>query len=273
MSTIYYPNVTPASEGGPGQLLVQPATVAPASGTFAISSSVNVTFMVDKRDTNGSKIPGQTENVSGVVVLGLVPGFNSQTGQFDLNHPDLVAGVIYQVTSQPNPVSFLVQGLRYQSGRYIAANSATLPATYNGNGSLLPSSTTVSYTFTVKDAMGNLIQSSASMLSTPAVSGPHAELDLARLRSILLSPINSQPFTVTVDYSFATGGHTVVSKAEVQVYYAANEALIGGKLAARVATMMGGPGTYRSYDRDSASSSSTEAFGERPPIIIIVDQL
>jgi hypothetical protein len=257
----YYPNIN----GSPQS--VQPAANPPSGGSFSVDAAFSVSFVRDKRDANGHKLPGQTETISGTVDLGHVPGLNTTTGEFDLNHPDLVAGMEYKMAASPAPVTFLVQGLNYPSGKFNYQNVSSVGPTYNGNGSSLPSSISVTYTYEIKDSKG-IVRESGSSTSGTSVSGSHATLHLANLRSLAQQHSDGLPLAITVSYSFSDGTGTSTSKAQVQVYAVASEANLVSKLAGPIAFANGA--TWRMREPDLASAQS-ETYIDRPPMIIIVD--
>jgi hypothetical protein len=259
----YYPNINAGAQ------LVQPAANPPSGGSFSVSSAFSVSFVRDKRDANGNKIPGQTETISGTVDQGYLPGLNPTTGQFDLNDPELVAGIEYTMAASPAPVTFLVQGLLYPSGQFNHNNVPSLAPTYNGNGSALPSGISVTYTYEIRDSKG-IVRETGSSSSGYAISGSHAAFHVGNLRALAQQHSDALPLAVTVNYSFNDGTGTTTAKVKAQVYAAEDFASLGGKLAGPIAVANGS--TWRMREPNGATAQP-ESYDLRPPAVIIVDDL
>gem|GEM_PF-4341008 len=201
-----------------------------------------------------------------------IPNFNGTTGGFDVNNPNLVAGVRYTIKFQPSDdcyksrsysATFLIQGLAYKSGVYGPA-IATLPPTYNGDGkTLLPTAIGAAYSFDLQDARQTILQRGDRTTPNAVVVNRDAQLDLRRIRQFFnAQPAPAQPLRLNIAYSFTDGNFPVAVRTAVEVYYFRSRADIPAALLARVTALARFPG-----------GRAEDTFVERPPTIIIVDVL
>jgi hypothetical protein len=242
---VYYPNISQ-----------QPKAVLPTLEPAPIG-----VFSLEQVDVGDDKQITFTDNI---------PDFNTNTGGFNVNNPDLVAGVRYTVKFQPSEqcyrkrsytTSFLVQGLAYKSGIY-GPNLTNLVPTYNGDGkTTLPANIVPGYSFVLTDARQAVLQRGDRGTPDAAVVERDVQLDLRRLRRFFGNqPPPSQPLRLTINYNFTDGNFNVAARAAVEVYYFRSRADIPAALLARVTALARFP-----------QGRSEETYGERPPLIIIVD--